>query len=199
MEEWVLRAMQRWPNVPALFGWLGLDRRGRWLIRGEVISRPQIIETIDRNYAADEQGRWFFQNGPQRGYIELEYAPFVLRARGEALITHTQLPIASVSGAFLDEDGALAFMTPHGAGVLDDHDLDWALQRLTQAGGPIEERQLEQALAIPSGEPTALSIMIGGAPSTVTRLDRAYLPERLGFVRVPLPRESERGATRISD
>ena len=68
MEDWVHRAMARWPNVPALYGWLSLDRRGRWRIQNETISRPQIIDTFNRNYAADEQGRWYFQNGPQRGY-----------------------------------------------------------------------------------------------------------------------------------
>ena len=90
MEDWVLRGLARWPNVPALFGWLGLDRRGRWLIKGELISRPQIIDTISRNYAADEAGRWYFQNGPQRGYVSLEVAPLVLHApeSGETLTTH---------------------------------------------------------------------------------------------------------------
>ena len=75
MEDWVLRALAKWPDVPALFGWLSLDRRGRWYVRGEPISRPQIIDTIGRNYAADEQGRWYFQNGPQRGYVSCETAP----------------------------------------------------------------------------------------------------------------------------
>ena len=26
MEDWVYLALEKWPNVPALFGWLGLDR-----------------------------------------------------------------------------------------------------------------------------------------------------------------------------
>src|SRR5262249_50687118 len=95
MEAWALRGMQRWPNVPALFGWLTLDRRGRWLIKGEIISRPQIIDTINRNYEPDEHGRWFFQNGPQRGFIALEYAPLVVRVDGggDLLTTHTDLSI----------------------------------------------------------------------------------------------------------
>ena len=37
MDEDVLRAMTRWPDVPAVYGWLSLDRRGRWLIRGETL------------------------------------------------------------------------------------------------------------------------------------------------------------------
>ena len=28
MDEIVIRAMQKWPNVPNVFGWLKLDRRG---------------------------------------------------------------------------------------------------------------------------------------------------------------------------
>src|ERR1700712_3913736 len=87
MEPWALKAMQRWPNVPALFGWLSLDRRGRWLIKDELITRPQIIDTINANYGVDEHGRWFFQNGPQRGFMQLAYAPFVVHAEADALIT----------------------------------------------------------------------------------------------------------------
>ena len=47
MEDRMLRAMARWPNVPALYGWLLLDRRGNWHVRGERITRPQIIDTIN--------------------------------------------------------------------------------------------------------------------------------------------------------
>ena len=68
MEDWVLRSLKRWPNVPALFGWLKLDRRGRWLIQGGIISRTQIIETINRNYAAEEQGAGI-SNGPTERYM----------------------------------------------------------------------------------------------------------------------------------
>ncbi|HET8728586.1 MAG TPA: DUF2946 family protein, partial [Alphaproteobacteria bacterium] len=32
MDESVLRAMTKWPNVPAVYGWLQLDQRGNWLI-----------------------------------------------------------------------------------------------------------------------------------------------------------------------
>lgn len=44
-EPWGHRALDKWPNVPALYGWLPLDRHGRWRIRGETISGPQIIDT----------------------------------------------------------------------------------------------------------------------------------------------------------
>ena len=33
MDPIVRRAIARWPNVPAVYGWLKLDRRGRWSVR----------------------------------------------------------------------------------------------------------------------------------------------------------------------
>jgi len=189
MEDWVLRSLARWPDVPALFGWLRLDRRGRWLIRCELISRPQIIDTINRNYAADEHGRWYFQNGPQRGYMELEYAPLVLRAEasGEALLAHTGARVEQVSAAFLDEEGAVLLNTDLGPGVLDDADLDWVLQRLESMAGEVDEAQLAEALALPSGSITALHLRIGGGRLPLRRLDAALAPQQLGFVREPRP------------
>lgn len=199
MEDWVERALLRWPNVPALFGWLSLDRRGRWRIRGETISRPQIIETINRNYAADEHGRWYFQNGPQRGYVALEYAPLVLRAEGDRLIAHTGQTVAQLRAAYLDEQGALVFDTELGAGVLDDDDLPWALERLRDVGGATprapDEAALEAALALPSGSQTSLSVSLGDAVLAVRRLDAAQAPAALGFVREPRPLAGERSAS----
>lgn len=189
MEDWVHRSLARWPDVPALFGWLGLDRRGRWLIRGETISRPQIIDTINRNYAADEQGRWYFQNGPQRGYMRLEYAPLVLRAEasGQHLVTHTGVRVEHLSAAFLDEEGAVLLDTDAGPGVLDAADLEWALQRLESDAGAVDEEQLAAALAQPSGSTTALYLRVAGARLPLRRLDAAQAPRQLGFVRDPQP------------
>lgn len=186
MEDWVYRALAKWPNVPDVFGWMGLDRRGRWLIRGEVISRPQIIDTINRNYAADEQGRWFFQNGPQRGYVELEYAPFVLQVDGDGqLRTHTDLLVIGPTAAFMDEDGAVSLMTEYGPGVVNDQDLGWVLERLEVAGRAVDEEEIAEALELESGKATDLRLAVGGASLRVMRVDSTELPGRLGFVRVP--------------
>ncbi|MGH8175162.1 MAG: DUF2946 family protein [Steroidobacter sp.] len=201
MDDWVLRAMQRWPNVPALFGWLGLDRRGRWLIKDEAISHPRIVEAISRNYARDEQGRWFFQNGPQRGYLALASAPFVLRtAEDESmLMTHTGLRVARATGAFLDEEGAVVIATEHGPGEILGAELDWALRRLRHSGQAITEDLLAEALESPSGEVTDLSLEIYGFALPLIRLDFADAPAHLNFVRDPQPREGERSATRVPD
>jgi hypothetical protein len=194
MEDWVLRAIARWPDVPALFGWLALDRRGRWLIKGEPISRPQIIDTINRNYAADAHGRWYFQNGPQRGYLRLEYAPLLLGvdAADGRLLAHTGSVVQEVSRAFLDEEGALLLATELGPGLLAETDLDWALQRLEQAGAAVDEEQLAAALDLPSGAATPLVLRWGDRAVPVLRLDAAVMPETLGFVRDPQPLPGEK-------
>lgn len=199
MEEWALRGMQRWPNVPALFGWLGLDRRGRWLIKGEVITRPQIVDTISRNYEADAHGRWFFQNGPQRGFVTLEYAPFVLHAQEDALMTHAGQRVNSPSAAYLDESGSLVVQTEYGAGLLVDTDLEWALERMNVSGAPVDEEALAAALALRSREQTLLRIAIGEYLFPVRRLDQADVPGQLGFVRDPQPLEGESVSTRVAD
>jgi hypothetical protein len=201
MQDWVIRAMQRWPNVPALFGWLGLDRRGRWLIKGEPISHPRIVNTIGQNYMVDAHGRWYFQNGPQRGYIELEYSPFVLRTNenGDGLVTHTGLTVQRANCAFLDEQGAVVLATEHGAGEIVHGDLDWVLQRLTVDNRTLHEDQLVEALVLPSGTTTALSLDLNSVSIPVIRLDASEAPLHLGFVRKPQPLEGEKVSTREMD
>jgi Protein of unknown function (DUF2946) len=79
----------KWPNVPDCYGWLALDRRGQWRMRdeftqqnhlpGQVIKHAALNEFIARNYACDELGRYFFQNGPQRVFITLDATPWIVR------------------------------------------------------------------------------------------------------------------------
>ena len=199
MEAWALRAMERWPNVPALFGWLGLDRRGRWLIKGEIITRPQIIDTINGNYEADAFGRWFFQNGPQRGFVSLEAAPLILSIDAGTLITHTRRAVLVPDRVFMDEEGGLYISTEHGPGSLLDTDLDWALSNMKNADQPLDDAALATALESPSGNPTGLEITLGARQLGVIRMDREALPQHLGFVLDPQPRGDERVSTRIAD
>src|SRR5919108_255593 len=102
MDSVVARAMAKWPNVPAVYGWLALDRRGNWLIRSpgtparfDRIANAALREFIARNYAADDAGRWYFQNGPQRVYVNLAYTPLVVHYEGEALVDHCGRPFTT--------------------------------------------------------------------------------------------------------
>lgn len=80
MDDQVLRSLMKWPNVPDCFGWLALDRRSLWRMRAEftqqqVIQHAALNDFVARNYACDELGRYFFQNGPQRVFITLDVTP----------------------------------------------------------------------------------------------------------------------------
>lgn len=128
MDSAVARAMAKWPNVPAVYGWLALDRRGNWLIRTgtpprfERIANEALREFIARNYAADDKGRWYFQNGPQRVYVNLAYTPLVVHYEGDELRDHCRRAFAA-GQAFEDEEGSVLFEGESTIALLDDRDL----------------------------------------------------------------------------
>jgi hypothetical protein len=128
MEPSVLQAMARWPDVPAVYGWLALDRRGNWLLKHPAreefarIGNAALREFIGRHYAADERGCWYFQNGPQRVFVSLAYAPLVLHYEGEALIDQCGRA-TKAQATFIDEEGSIVILGERGPGLLDDRDL----------------------------------------------------------------------------
>ncbi|QCP48352.1 DUF2946 family protein [Trinickia violacea] len=143
MDEIVKQALAKWPNVPHCTGWLLLDRRGAWRMRDEAaqaagasgtpIRHPALIGFICRNYESDERGQWFFQNGPQRVYVELAYTPWIVRlardvAGGGALtLTDQTGGVFAPSAVFADDEGGILFADaskPARVAALHDHDLD---------------------------------------------------------------------------
>ncbi len=150
MDELVLQAMRRWPDVPAMYGWLRLDRRGQWFLvtrdrpdfdeardgAGSAITSPPILDYIGRNYQGDEHGRWFWQNGPQRVFVDADAAPLVLRVFGEGervqLVTHIGDPVTRIDAAHCDPDGAVYLATDRGPGVI--HDLDLSSLSIDDSG-----------------------------------------------------------------
>lgn len=127
MEQSVLRAMKKWPHVKAVFGWIQLDLRGRWLLGGRPIDMPQSIDFINANYSSDEQGRWFFQNGPQRVFVTLSYTPMVYKFSGHELVSHTNQRVHQLRQVLVDEAGSLILDTELGPGIMIDRDLTTAL------------------------------------------------------------------------
>lgn len=204
MDDAVRAALQRWPQVPAVSGWLSLTARGEWRLhpagdarpgrRGESITNPQLLAFIGRNYLGADDGRWFFQNGPQRVYVTLDLAPRIVRLGddGRSLVDHTQQAVTAVSGWWLDPAGTLYLQTPAGPAALLDRDLVALLPELTDASG----QSLDDALqAADSTDPmTVLAAWherpIGWLPGGLGLAPLQLLPHTradaaLGFVRDP--------------
>jgi hypothetical protein len=153
MDEIVKAALKKWPNVPYSYDWLGLDARGDWYLRdaqtqqagtfpqvkGSRIVHEKLKEFICRNYEADEQGAWFFQNGPQRVYVVLEAAPWVLgiQAQGDGgfrIETHTGREAGQVTDTWLDEQGRLFLATDIGLGLVRSLDMAVAVDAIEALG-----------------------------------------------------------------
>ena len=120
----VQKAMAKWPDVPECFGWLSLNRRAEWSIKGEKIHHKNTRRFLQRNYNFDNLGRWFVQNGPQRAFVSLEYTPRLYGFSSSAgFYIHDEAEIPPSLDFFLDEYGNLLLSTGLGVGVVDDRDL----------------------------------------------------------------------------
>ncbi len=131
--------------------------------KGSLLKHDKLIDFIQRNYECDQatgneaSGQWFFQNGPQRVYVELEATPLIWRVNvepGFAVTAHTGQS-ARVQRSMLDEHGRLYLETDVGFGLV--HTLD-----MLQAADAVE-----QGLWVPQ--------------DVVAR----ELPTRFGYVRSP--------------
>lgn len=151
MDDLVKQAMAKWPNVPDCYGWLGLSARGNWYMRddrtqaagafasggkqakGSLLQHEKLIEFIARNYLADAQGRWYFQNGPQRVFVELETTPYIWRVSADFSVTaHTGVP-TQVQTCLVDEHGHVYLVTDLGFGLVHTQDVVQAAEAV-QAG-----------------------------------------------------------------
>ena len=148
MDDIVKQAMHKWPNVPDCFGWLGLDERGQWFMRddgaqaqgaftsgkpgakGSLLTHSKLMDFIARNYEADAQGRWYFQNGPQRVFIELQATPWVWRLASDGAITSHTGRSAQYLQCLLDETGRVYLNTDLGLGLVHSMDVNTVAQRV---------------------------------------------------------------------
>jgi hypothetical protein len=187
MDESVIQSMARWPDVPDVYGWLALDRRGNWLVKGTArgfgrISNAAVNDFIGRNYQHDDAGRWFFQNGPQRVFVTLHYMPLVYRLGGDGgtLCDHTGRDAHALLAAWLDDAGGLVLETNLGFGSMDDRDLDGALACMTDGDGEISDDGL---LAPGKG----LSFTIGGDRVDIGAIAASGVASKFGFDPQPRP------------
>lgn len=158
MDDMVKAALKKWPNVPACYSWLALDARGDWYMRderiqaagafphpkGSRINHDKLREFIHRNYEADAHGAWFFQNGPQRVYVELEAAPLILGVEpdgrgGHVWRTHAGAVVEPLPQPLLDEHGRLFLPVVGTLGLVRSLDMDTAADVLIAAGWEPQE------------------------------------------------------------
>jgi len=194
MDEIVKQAMAKWPDVPSVYGWLGLDHRGAWLIRGERISNPLLAACISRNYEHDAAGRWFFQNGPQRVFVALDYTPLVYHIGRDpvpgaplTIEAHTGRTVTRIDGAWIDDAGILLIATEHGPGMIDDRDLERLLPCFTdERGAALTEDAIAAAIeSLQDGGTARLRFRYREHTVPVLTVASGDVPVKFGFVQRP--------------
>jgi hypothetical protein len=192
MDEIVKQAMAKWPNVPHCYGWLALDARGNWRMRdeaaqrnntpGDKLANAALVGFINRNYTHDDKGNWYFQNGPQRVYVNLEATPFIARtdpAQGFVLQTGQAL---TPEAAFMTEAGALILQAGEIVAQLDDRDVAQVLACMELDGRPAS---VEAILAWLEDDAAELALVTSDRRVRVERLSAEALPRRFGYVQAP--------------
>ena len=193
MDDIVKQAMAKWPNVPHCYGWLALDARGGWRMRdeaaqaanapGDRLANPTLVGFINRNYQHDDTGRWFFQNGPQRVFVNLEATPFIARTDpAQGLVLQTGAAVESIERLYLTEAGEAIVQAGEVVAQVDDRDVAQLFEGLELDGKPAGDEAL---LAWLGGTAGILALRWRGALVPVERITRDELPGRFGFVRVP--------------
>lgn len=156
MDEIVKQAMAKWPHVPHCYGWLGLDARGDWYLRdaatqaagpfaqakGERIEHDKLRAFITRNYSVDARGCWFFQNGPQRVYVELETSPVVWRLDAQRQVQAPNGEVVQATQCLTDEAGHVYLLASWQGqpvlGLVHSLDVPAVAQALEQGAWPLE-------------------------------------------------------------
>lgn len=197
MDEIVRQAMAKWPNVPHCYGWLALDARGNWRMRdehcqaqglpGDRIRNATLLNFINRNYLHDEQGRWYFQNGPQRVYVDLEIAPYVCHTDPQhGFVLQTGQTMGPPRAAVLTPAGELVFVLDAGCAALDDRDLADCLPRLRLDGKAFDEAALQAWSEDEHPGEATFDGQLWNAPDLVLqRLPRTELAARFDFDPAP--------------
>jgi hypothetical protein len=195
MDDIVKKAIAKWPNVPHCYGWLALDARGAWRMRderaqqlglpGDKLNQPALLGFINRNYAADERGCWYFQNGPQRVYLNLEATPFIARTDPQhGLVLHTGEPLEKIERAGLTDAGELIVARGAKVAQLDDRDMAQVITLMRIDGAPASDDALMDWIGGGAG---SLTLAYKEQQVAVERLARDAVPREFHFIRVPQP------------
>ncbi|WP_076593496.1 DUF2946 family protein [Herminiimonas arsenitoxidans] len=197
MDAIVAQALAKWPNVPHCYGWLALDARGNWRMRnehaqqnnlpGDKIVHLALIGFINRNYACDEQGRWYFQNGPQRVYVDLEVTPYIAHTEpAHGFVLQTGQHLLNIEAAYLSDQGRLFLQSNDGIALLDDRDMAQCLSQLRLNDSAIADEQLLAWLE-QGGTSGHVTLQYADKEVSVNYIADAAVSEQFHFVRLPRP------------
>lgn len=194
MDDIVKQAMAKWPNVPHCYGWLALDARGSWRMRdeaaqqagaaGDKLNNAALVGFINRNYGHDDAGRWYFQNGPQRVYVNLEATPYIARTDPQqGMLLHTGAPLERIERLYLTEVGVAIVQAGEVLAQVDDRDVAQLFEALELDGQAVNDDALVRWL---DGGVGRLQLRWRGESVPVERVVREEVPGRFGFVRTPV-------------
>nr|WP_315482253.1 DUF2946 family protein [uncultured Undibacterium sp.] len=153
MDDIVVAAMDKWPNVPHCYGWLALDARGNWRMRderaqalnlaGDIIRNPTLQGFINRNYLCDDDGNCYFQNGPQKVYVDLAATPYIAQILpNNQWRLHTGQIMPAATRVWILDDGNIVCQADQFLCQLDDRDIALFLETLTENQSPLSETRL---------------------------------------------------------
>lgn len=177
----------RWPDTPACYGWLSLDRRGGWRLQGEPVVHAGLLAFLNAHYQADDDGAWFVRNGPQKVFVALDYTPWVLRLEPDGRITtHTGVDAGCVDAVHVDEEGNALLHTALGIGLVDDRDLPGLLAQWRLAdGAPADDDAL---MALVAGTAANADLpLVQWQGLSVQPIRRIEVAGRFGFLPDPGP------------
>ncbi|NEX60683.1 DUF2946 family protein [Noviherbaspirillum galbum] len=195
MDDIVKQAMAKWPNVPHCYGWLALDARGNWRMRderaqsqglsGDRIANAALLAFIHRNYTHDDQGRWYFQNGPQRVYVNLEATPYIARTDPSAgFLLQTGQALGPLDAAWLTDDGRLLLRSGDMVALVDDRDTAQCLAKVRLNGAAASDDDILAWLGDP-GFAGEMMFEHDGKSVALGRMARADIAGCFGFVAAP--------------
>jgi hypothetical protein len=193
MDDIVKQAMAKWPNVPHCYGWLRLDARGVFRMCDEVaqknatagdpIRHASLLAFIYRNYASDATGSWYFQNGPQRVYVDLETTPFITRTdTQENFVTQDGLALKDIHTVWLSDTGSLLFQNATQIAMLDDRDIAACLSQFRLNGVVCSDAELLNWMHQPID---GCGFMVGGDVLPVKFIESAAIAQQFGFQQKP--------------
>lgn len=198
MDEQVTQALLKWPNVPDVYGFLSLNSEGQWRLHpdglaleqthrpGLAIEKQSIVQFFNRHYMMDKHRQWFIQNGPQRAYVRLDAAPYIVHTGSDALTlyTHTEQAIEQVKAWYFCAQGRLFLDTNLGAALLQGRDLSAVIEQLRTPYGSLEDWLLEQEQTPEHGPPLHHPLYKQAAPLYFCTSDAA-LRDKLAYIAHP--------------